>query len=261
MTDLYIAPSDDICRYSYEFEWADRSTALYKGFIMRSNHKKTCGMIIPGMSMMYQQLSCTEPEEMHYLCEMDSSDTKTLSQPITTPVESTNQTLPFPHVRCPRGHLTHTFLACDAKASCFDDNYLSGDDVWLGLASCSVQLHPLPPSFPCASGFERVPYSLVCDHRQDCLDNSDEHFCVFAPCADTTMMQCAASKQVRKCAGNPSGFVCLSARLFVCTGGIITRELISFGLFVRLFVCFLEKEKEYSDNQSHFAGLFACLYR
>ncbi|XP_025083281.1 sortilin-related receptor-like [Pomacea canaliculata] len=27
-----------------------------------------------------------------------------------------------------------------------------------------------------------VPYPLVCDHRPDCSDNSDESFCVFSSC-------------------------------------------------------------------------------
>ena len=46
----------------------------------------------------------------------------------------------------------------------------------------SVRFQTYPPSFQCQSETQRVPYSLVCDHRQDCLDGSDETFCTFLPC-------------------------------------------------------------------------------
>ncbi|KAL8601648.1 hypothetical protein ACOMHN_003914 [Nucella lapillus] len=36
-----------------------------------------------------------------------------------------------------------------------------------------------PPSFHCTSDKQRVSYTLVCDHRPDCSDASDERFCVF----------------------------------------------------------------------------------
>ncbi|XP_070206255.1 G-protein coupled receptor GRL101-like [Littorina saxatilis] len=53
----------------------------------------------------------------------------------------------------------------------------------------------LPAMFKCSAGSQRVPYSLVCDHRQQCADSSDENFCVFAPCSGSTPLQCATSTQ------------------------------------------------------------------
>ncbi|XP_070206294.1 G-protein coupled receptor GRL101-like [Littorina saxatilis] len=46
-----------------------------------------------------------------------------------------------------------------------------------------------------STGSQRVPYSLVCDHRQQCADSSDETFCVFAPCSGSDPLQCATSNQ------------------------------------------------------------------
>ncbi|PVD34066.1 hypothetical protein C0Q70_05328 [Pomacea canaliculata] len=79
------------------------------------------------------------------------------------------------HVTCPSQHVTHTFLACDVRSDCWEERY---DTLW----SCSAPVVPVPPAFTCDSGAERVPYTLVCDHRADCSDRSDEDFCQFPPC-------------------------------------------------------------------------------
>nr|KAG5711570.1 hypothetical protein BaRGS_016752 [Batillaria attramentaria] len=53
----------------------------------------------------------------------------------------------------------------------------------------------LTEDFTCSSGEERVPYTLVCDFRQDCSDGSDESFCVFQPCSsDESLCQWKPSK-------------------------------------------------------------------
>ena len=105
-------------------------------------------------------------------------------------------------ISCPKGHVTHGFLACDLPSAC----WLSSDAVQFAsaregrgipsVASCPANMTSLPPSFPCASGVQRVPYTLVCDHRADCHDNSDEDFCQYAVCSESAST-CDASKQVR----------------------------------------------------------------
>ncbi|KAK7102885.1 hypothetical protein V1264_021043 [Littorina saxatilis] len=89
--------------------------------------------------------------------------------------------------------MTHTFLACDAKSSCFRETHI-GSEV-NGVTSCSASLHRFPQPFQCRNGYERIPYSLVCDHRGDCMDSSDEDFCDFPPCIDGKEMPCGGSKQ------------------------------------------------------------------
>ena len=78
------------------------------------------------------------------------------------------------HVVCRLRHVAHQFLACDSSAACWD----SSSDV----TSCAAPLTPLPPMFACTSNLQRVSYTLVCDYRRDCIDGSDEDFCVHAPC-------------------------------------------------------------------------------
>lgn len=185
--------------YRGQYEWADGSMALYYLMIINFGDVKSCGQLTsPGVMYISVMDNCHEPLRRRYLCETRTVDRKRGSQRAmeNMPDDSANQTLPFPQVRCPRGHVTHTFLACDAKSSCFSRTYVSND--WTVLSSCGVQLQPELPSFACTDGFERVPYSLVCDYRRDCLDNSDEDFCVFAPCAGDTPSQCADSKQVNR---------------------------------------------------------------
>ena len=86
-------------------------------------------------------------------------------------------------ITCPDAHVTHLFLACDVHSACFAlDSRTS--------VSCPAPLTPLPPSFTCNNGVQHVPYTLVCDHRSDCSDRSDERFCVFTPCNVTSQFQC-----------------------------------------------------------------------
>ncbi|XP_025116258.1 uncharacterized protein LOC112577405 [Pomacea canaliculata] len=77
--------------------------------------------------------------------------------------------------QCPSLHYTHTFFACDVKSECWADKYDNSK-------TCSTPLTSRPPSFSCINEIQRVPYSLVCDHRSDCSDDSDEKFCIFSSC-------------------------------------------------------------------------------
>ena len=104
-------------------------------------------------------------------------------------------------VTCPKGHVTHVFLACDMSTTCWAE----GDAIfslhpmtWAlpSSQSCPVPLGVTsPPSFPCDSDELRVPYSLVCDHRRDCRDGSDETICKFTPCSWQSQFECL-NKQV-----------------------------------------------------------------
>ena len=108
-------------------------------------------------------------------------------------LESNLSTNLFPKalfVECPDGHMTHVYLACDVHSACFAlDSSTS--------VSCPAPLTPLPPSFTCNNGVQHVPYTLVCDHRSDCSDRSDERFCVFTPCNVTSQFECK-NKEVGK---------------------------------------------------------------
>ena len=105
-------------------------------------------------------------------------------------------------VFCPDGSVTHMLLACDVETYCWADEEItfnSDADSWAVPTSQSCPVQPvttsLPPSFQCQSERQHVPYSLVCDHRQHCLDSSDETFCVILSCQQHSQLQCL-NKQV-----------------------------------------------------------------
>ena len=98
-------------------------------------------------------------------------------------------------VTCPSDQVTHAFLACDVSTFCWAGRNVTFSllpELWALPASlsCQAPMRFLPPSFPCRSDEQRVSYSLVCDHRQDCTDGSDEEFCTFLPCQWQTEFQC-----------------------------------------------------------------------
>ena len=105
-------------------------------------------------------------------------------------------------VTCHGGHVTHMSLSCDTTAACWPDGdviFSRQSDTWAipTSESCPIpQLGPtLPPSFACGFGKQRVSYSLVCDHRRDCMDGSEEVFCNFQRCMHRSQFQCL-NKQV-----------------------------------------------------------------
>ena len=117
-----------------------------------------------------------------------------------------NSTVQLPHTVCPSGHWTHEFLACDVQSACWQqDSYRpwSGGKTRGGMTSpCQF---PFSEMFTCTSGMVHVPFSLVCDHIQDCSDNSDEHFCVHPSCTETWQFQCY-NKAVISCVSVSLGF-------------------------------------------------------
>ena len=198
-----------ITRYKNVLRWTDSTTV----FVIdggTSGQQSVCGEIIlfDGTIHYFKLAPCQGvPKRWTYgLCEMDTSQ-KT-QQPsrqrsLRTTIWLSNLTdekLPSNVVRCPAHHVTYNFLACDVQSACWlksDVTYGSSSGSW-GVPSprgCPVKLTALPPSFTCAGGVDGVPYSMVCDHRHDCLDQSDEHFCVFPTCDSMWQYQCR-NKQV-----------------------------------------------------------------
>ena len=190
------------CRYSEMVQWADESIAYYTWH--KQSYARECGHVMSVPAPIDLATTCGEAYPAHYLCEREPEpeDQHQRNVPLKTSstILSSNATsakLVIPSVACREGHLTHVFLACDAKTSCWLESY---DDVdskgFPSVAVCPAPLTSLPPSFSCIGGSELVPYSVVCDHRYDCADSSDEYFCVFPPCTGNAPLQCSYSRGV-----------------------------------------------------------------
>ncbi|KAL8602213.1 hypothetical protein ACOMHN_022726 [Nucella lapillus] len=105
--------------------------------------------------------------------------------------------VPFRFVHCPLGHVTHSFLVFDFTSHCFEAESTRKTDCAEDALSpaCQLDLDSFPPPFTCTSGLQHVPYSVVCDHRHDCQDKSDEDFCSFPPCDLALQIQCHNGKE------------------------------------------------------------------
>jgi len=120
--------------------------------------------------------------DKYFLCEIERVRDTSVSAPelsLLDPKWPSHMEL----VRCPSGHVTFNFLACDVHSHCWGRQ---GSYSF----SCHAPLASLPPHFACADSVGRVPYSMVCDHRQDCRDNSDEDFCTFRSCTGADEFRC-----------------------------------------------------------------------
>ena len=173
-------------RYRRIWQWADNSIAYYTVHNAENVMFPACAAL-PAGDVSYMELGeCNQALNIHYLCELDKIRPRTQQRyaqerAIKLVSISSERSWTFSTVRCPAGHITHSFLACDVQSSCWATEYDSVDRFWTvpSFTACPAPLTSLPPSYACASGRERVPYTLVCDFRADCFDGSDESFCEF----------------------------------------------------------------------------------
>ena len=176
---------------------------------------------------------CSVAHSYHFLCEFISSeekqtfDRKSWLLLSDTPALSITSN-PFDNVVCPDGHVTHTLFACDSQTSCWADQHHVQVDL-SGLPdkeSCPAPLKPLPPYFSCQRHLQVVAYTVVCDHRQDCADGSDEDFCVFPACQPGTETMCN-NKQVS--IEHSLGMLVIYFRNWICFGDCLLLFLYSCG--------------------------------
>ena len=168
------------------WQWADNSIAYYTMCNAKNLVIPACAAF-PAGDVRYLKLGeCDEAADAHYLCELDKIQPRTqqlYAQERTIKLATVlpEISITFSTVGCPAGHVTHSFLACDVQSSCWATEYDSADRFWTvpSFAACPAHLTSLPPSYACASGRERVPYTLVCDFRADSFDGSDESFCEY----------------------------------------------------------------------------------
>ena len=186
-------------RYRHILQWHDGSVAFVNAF-SQNNGKCSYMMAWTMSALKFLHMHCTKPHRNHYLCEFSSKQHKqTLSRRNLQPgALLANMTqYPVDHVVCLEGHVTHALFACDARTSCWAERHhvevdLTGSPVE---GSCPAPVAPLPPYFRCQRGLQVVAYTVLCDHREDCADGSDEDFCVYPACQPSTEIMCN-NKQV-----------------------------------------------------------------
>ena len=176
------------------FQWSDGTVAYYTKHL-RLTDLSVCNRRARADKQVFSECHFVDvkhvlcekqvtPEEM-YLSRRDGSKRHSISR-------SSNSSVPVKHVVCPSGHWTHSFLTCDTQSACWQQRSAS-DAIGEVTSLCES---PLTTLFTCRSDVDRGSYSLVCDGSQDCLDNSDEDFCVYPPCFGSLHFECF-NKQVR----------------------------------------------------------------
>ena len=179
-------------RYRKIYQWID-GTIAYLAYLMTNyNHALPACGVISTRTLQIEIYGCNKKHVTEaILCEMPKiTRTNNTKYPLgLDKVPRIHLRSPETwirndsHVQCPSRHFTHSFLACDVSSACWGRGY--------GAAfSCTAPLVPTPPSFTCKNDIQHVPYTLVCDHRPDCGDNSDEDFCHFPPCDVINEFEC-----------------------------------------------------------------------
>ena len=181
-------------------------------FILHSGMKPFCGMMDSNIHNRVLLKRCSIKTAAAYVCEFEGwpDVTSKLDAKVLIPRLSkkwlsyfnASSTSTINTITCPKDHVTHTFLACDLSSDCWSEQ--SGGHSARDGVKCSAPLRPLPPSFGCRETGQYVPYTLVCDHRQDCFDGTDEDFCVFSSgdsagaflCLGKSHLRCGLSQQV-----------------------------------------------------------------
>ena len=207
--------SNSCCRYQNEIVLSDLTIGYHLARIFFLGYPKpVCGLLSKTSGVEIELMECESKAVTAYVCEFESPTNETSPAVRTVNVVSLSHSTQWHRngsgqsgpdsVTCPKGHTTHTFLACDMISECWPEESRSGSGSARGV--CSAPLTPLPPSFACRGRGGHVPYTLVCDHRPDCFDGSDEDFCVFHSghssaadefiCWDDSSIQCGRTHEV-----------------------------------------------------------------
>ena len=201
-------------RYRTAFIWQDRTVDYAVGIVIYAIHPEDfepkCTVLASskGFLGLIRCKSLSPGTDHGFICQYpDESRDQNIQLLTASPSLARINVTTLDHngnrlrlVICPSGHATHTFLACDVATKCWAKGRVITSLLPHSWAlptsqSCPAKMAPLPPSFLCRSEEQHVPYTLVCDHRPNCLDGSDEKFCTYPPCHGETQFQCL-NKQV-----------------------------------------------------------------
>ena len=186
--------------------WNDLKVAyIAQGLLRRAHCKPCCGVVDYVHHVSFSAENCFgESHSSHvptfHLCEKPagrgSSQLKKRLLSLPRLGKHVSEAIPTAVV-CRSGHFTHCFLAVDERSSCWEQGdifdrrtvHLQQDPA---MSKCFEIMTTLPAHFQCVRSLVHLPYTLVCDQRQDCSDNSDEGFCTFPSCTNTAQ-PCTAS--------------------------------------------------------------------
>ena len=104
--------------------------------------------------------------------------------------------------RCPSGQMIRTFLSCDPKSGCGQSVCTFSNMTSLVLPDLSVSQEEVAfrvPMYTCLKDKTDISFTLVCDFRNDCEDQSDESFCRYPQCEQFSCKNGQCVSWVKKC--------------------------------------------------------------
>ena len=171
------------------WQWSDNTTALFLDVMKSTSISSPYCAAFYKKSHKFKVIKCDTSKEADYLCEIPKKlDQQSQQQSVIELPAPAKTAFTLPDMRvCWNLETTKDFLGCKARSGIQDSP---------STTTCSLyRQDPDIPWFQCRDNKGCAPYTLVCDHRQDCADGSDEDFCVFRPC-DWSHFACHSMKQV-----------------------------------------------------------------
>ena len=206
------------------YQWEDGTVAYYSRY-ERYAWPPSCALIEKGGILLMGSVTLApNPSTKPLLCEkeeIEEANDREYGLFLIHLNYPDNASLRFNHVVCSSGHYTHKFLACDVQSACRHRDSL-GENSGVGDAVMDLCRSLVAMLFACRNDVEHVAYSLVCDHSQDCLDSSDEDFCVYPSCSRSGQFECS-DKQVRRKASDRiiNSLLTVTRKFSVMTGTLL----------------------------------------
>ena len=170
--------------YKYCLRWSDKTVIYNVKHITLINHSKS------KKTSFYRYYSLKDNKlnmigarfdqtAFHFVCEKPAHFQKHFSSVVVQFSSDQQWVLAFQQpsqqmVICSEGHVTHSFLSCDPESRCEQSTCF--------FSKGTRNAADIVAMYSCTSGDIEVSYSLLCDFRQDCADNSDESFCYHPVC-------------------------------------------------------------------------------
>ena len=172
------------------WQWSDGTTALYYNIFNRNVPAPAFASFRRSKSD-FNIIMNDEPFETDVLCEIPVKSDQQKNSVISLPIPEVLASAIAGMSECSDQAAVWTFLGCDVTNmdSAAVTDFRSGD------VCGSDKPPPAGVRFSCDDG-SCVPYTLVCDFRHDCMDESDENFCDFPPCS-MGQIACDDGKQAR----------------------------------------------------------------
>ena len=171
-------------RYYCVYQWNSGSVNYHADFRPKNTYP-TCGAYSnKGQEWGEKVIGCETTfdfQRAYTLCE-DTEQAKNNMFTQLKSVQLSSANISSSRIRlteCPGRHSIELFLSCDPRSECTPN-------------SESAATSSLCPStlFTCEASREQVPYTLVCNQRRDCLDGTDETFCVYESYDESTYSEC-----------------------------------------------------------------------